>query len=63
MKIIFGLKEGGIDIFVVEIGDKRICITKNEDIEDLIKQLEPTEEQKEYILKKYQEWYMEYANV
>ena len=63
MKIIFGLKEGGIDIFVVEIGDKRICITKNEDIEDLIKKLEPTEEQKEYILKKYQEWYMEYANV
>jgi len=63
MKIIFGLKEGGIDIFVVEINNKRVCITKNEDIEDLIKKIGPTEEQKEYILKKYQEWYMEYANV
>jgi len=62
MKIIFGLREGGIDIFVVEIGDKRICITKNEDIEDLIKELEPTEEQKEYILKKHQEWRKEYVN-
>jgi len=63
MKVIFGLKEGGIDIFVVEINNKRVCITKDEDVEDLIKELEPTGEQKEYILKKYQEWYMEYANV
>ena len=63
MKIIFGLREGGIDIFVVEIGNKRVCITKDEDIEDLIKKLEPTEEQKEKIYKKYQEWYMEYINV
>jgi len=63
MKIIFGLKEGGIDIFVVEICDKTFYITKDEDIEDLIKKLEPTEEQKKEIYKKYQEWFMEYVNV
>jgi len=63
MKVIFGLRKDGIDIFVVEIDNKRVCITKDEDIEDLIKKLEPTEEQKEYILKKYKEWCKEYVNV
>jgi len=63
MKIIFGLKEGGVDIFVIEIYNKTFYITKDEDIEDLIKKLEPTEEQKKKIYKKYQEWFMEYANV